>query len=478
MKPKPPGRPLAKATARVRSRPAAAPLSIVILAAGKGKRMNSALPKVLQPLAGKPLLRYVLDTAQRLEPARTCLVYGHAGDTVRAAFPEENLDWALQAEQKGTGHAVMQAMPGIPDDHLVLVLYGDVPLLYAPTLRELIALVDAKSMALLTVKLPDPTGYGRIVRDARGRVKAIVEQNDATAAQQRVRECNTGVMAVPAARLRGWLAKLRSHNAQGEYYLTDIVAMAVKDGIAVRTLAASSEQEVLGVNDRRQLAQLEAVLRTRRAEAAMLAGATLADPARFEQRGELVLGQDVFIDINVVFEGRVVLGDRVHIGANCVLRDMTVGRDTQVFPSCVLEKSQIGAGCNVGPFARMRPGAVLADGVHIGNFVEVKNSHIGKGSKANHLTYLGDSDVGAGVNVGAGTITCNYDGANKSRTVIGDGAFIGSGNMLVAPVAIGANATTGAGSTITRDAPAGKLTLARARQSTIEGWQRPVKRSR
>jgi bifunctional UDP-N-acetylglucosamine pyrophosphorylase/glucosamine-1-phosphate N-acetyltransferase len=405
-------------------------------------------------------------------------VYGHGGDAVRAAFLEENLDWALQAEQKGTGHAVMQAMPDIPDDHLVLVLYGDVPLLYAPTLRELIALVDAKSMALLTVKLPDPTGYGRIVRDARGRVKAIVEQNDATAAQQRIPECNTGVMAVPAARLRGWLAKLRSHNAQGEYYLTDIVAMAVKDGIAVRTLAASSEQEVLGVNDRRQLAQLEAVLRTRRAEAAMLAGATLADPARFEQRGELVVGQDVFIDINVVFEGRVVLGDRVRIGANCVLRDMTVGADTQVFPSCVLEKSEIGASCNVGPFARMRPGGVLADAVHIGNFVEVKNSHVGKGSKANHLTYLGDSDVGAGVNVGAGTITCNYDGANKSRTVIGDGAFIGSGNMLVAPVTIGANATTGAGSTITRDAPAGKLTLARAKQTTIEGWQRPVKRSR
>ncbi len=456
----------------------AAPLSIVILAAGKGKRMNSALPKVLQPLAGKPLLRYVLDTAHRLEPARTCLVYGYGGDAVRAAFPEGHLDWALQAEQKGTGHAVMQAMPGVPDEHLVLVLYGDVPLLYAPTLRELIALADARSMALLTVKLPDPAGYGRIVRDARGRVKAIVEQNDATAVQQRIQECNTGVMVVPAARLRGWLAQLQSHNAQGEYYLTDIVALAVKAGVTVRTLAASSVQEVLGVNDRRQLAQLEAVLRAQRAEAALLAGATLADPARFEQRGELVLGSDVFIDINVVFEGRVVLGDRVRIGANCVLRDMTVGADTQVFPSCVLEKSEIGANCNVGPFARMRPGSVLADGVHIGNFVEVKNSRVGKGSKANHLTYLGDSDVGAGVNVGAGTITCNYDGANKSRTVIGDGAFIGSGNMLVAPVTIGANATTGAGSTITQDAPVGKLTLARAKQTTIEGWQRPMKRSR
>ncbi len=355
--------------------------------------MNSSLPKVLQPLAGRPLLRYVLDTARQLQPVALHLVHGFGGDAVRAAFPEDDLHWALQADQKGTGHAVMQAMPGIPDDHLVLVLYGDVPLLASATLRELIALVDAKSLALLTVKLGDPTGYGRIVRDARGRVKAIVEQNDATPAQQRIHEGNTGVMAVRASQLRGWLTKLRSNNAQGEYYLTDVIAMAVKDGVAVRSLAAPGEDEVLGVNDRRQLAHLEAVLRARRAEAALLAGATLADPARFEQRGELVLGNDVFIDINVVFEGRVVLGDRVRIGANCVLRDMTVGADTQVFPSCVLEKSAIGASCNIGPFARMRPGAVLDDGVHIGNFVEVKNSHIGKGSKANHLTYLGDSDV-------------------------------------------------------------------------------------
>jgi bifunctional UDP-N-acetylglucosamine pyrophosphorylase / glucosamine-1-phosphate N-acetyltransferase len=476
MKTTPRKKPAAKA--KTKTKPVVTPLSVVILAAGKGKRMNSALPKVLQPLASKPLLRYVLDTAQRLEPARTSIVYGHGGDAVRAAFAGDQLDWALQAEQKGTGHAVMQAMPGVPDDHLVLVLYGDVPLLDASTLRALVALVDAKSMALLTVKLDDPSGYGRIVRDARGRVKAIVEQNDATAAQRRIDECNTGVMAVPASRLRGWLAKLKSQNAQGEYYLTDIVAMAVKDGIAVRALAAASEQEVLGVNDRRQLAQLEAVLRARRADAALLAGATLADPARFDQRGELVLGQDVSIDINVVFEGRVVLGDRVRIGPSCVLRDVTIGADTQVFASCVLEQAQVGASCNVGPFARLRPGAVLADGVHIGNFVEVKNSQLGKGSKANHLTYLGDSDVGAGVNVGAGTITCNYDGVNKSRTVIGDGAFIGSGNMLVAPVTIGENATTGAGSTITRDAPANRLTLARGRQVTIEGWQRPVKRGR
>lgn len=455
----------------------AMPLSIVVLAAGQGKRMNSALPKVLQPLAGKPLLSYVLETASTLEPAALHVVHGHGGDAVRAAVPDAGLHWVQQKQQQGTGHAVMQAMPGIPDDHLVLVLYGDVPLMPAATLRELVVLAG-KSMALLTVRLDDPAGYGRILRDARGRVKAIVEEGDATAAQRRIREGNTGVMAVRAGALRGWLGRLQNHNAQGEYYLTDIVALAVKDGVAVRTLAAASEDEVLGVNDRRQLAGLEAVLRARRAAAAMLAGATLADPARFEQRGELVLGQDVFIDVNVVFEGRVELGDRVRVGPNCVLRDMRVGADTELLPSCVLEKSMIGAGCRVGPFARMRPGSTLADGVHIGNFVEVKNSRIGRGSKANHLTYLGDADVGERVNVGAGTITCNYDGANKDRTIIGDGAFIGSGNMLVAPVSIGENATTAAGSTVTQNAPPGKLTLARARQVTIEGWQRPVKRER
>ena len=463
---------------RKKTRSGPAPLSVVILAAGQGKRMNSAHPKVLQPLAGRPLLGHVLEVARQLEPAALHVVYGHGGDEVRAAFAAQSLQWALQAEQKGTGHAVMQAMPGVPDDHLVLVLYGDVPLLNVQTLRDLVALAADGSLALLTVQLADPAGYGRILRDARGRVKGIVEQKDATATQRRIREGNTGVMAVPAGRLRGWLGKLRSDNAQGEYYLTDVVAMAVKDRVAVKPLTAADEAEVLGINDRLQLAQLEAVLRRRNAEAAMRAGATLVDPARFDQRGELVLGRDVFIDANVVFEGRVVLGDGVRIGPNCLLRDMTVGAGTQVFANCVLEKSVIGSDCHVGPFARLRPGAELADGVHIGNFVEVKNSRIGRGSKANHLTYLGDADVGAGVNVGAGSICCNYDGANKSRTVIEDGVFIGSGNMLVAPVTIGAGATTGAGSTITRDAPAGKLTLARGKQVTIEGWQRPVKRPR
>jgi bifunctional UDP-N-acetylglucosamine pyrophosphorylase / glucosamine-1-phosphate N-acetyltransferase len=454
------------------------PLSVVILAAGQGKRMNSHLPKVLQPLAGKPLLRHVVDTARALQPAALHVVYGHGGDQVRAAFEADGLQWALQAEQKGTGHAVMQAMPAIPDDHLVLVLYGDVPLLGAATLRKLLELAADGQLALLTVMLADPTGYGRILRDQSGSVEAIVEQKDASAAQLKIREGNTGVLAVTAGPLRKWLKQLRSDNAQGEYYLTDIVAMAVQDKTAVRPMVAASETEVLGVNDKLQLAELEAALRRERAVAAMRAGATLVDPARFDQRGELTLGRDVLIDVNVVFEGRVVLGDRVRIGPHCVLRDMTVGADTHIVSHCVLEQSDVGAGCSIGPFARLRPGAKLADGVHLGNFVEVKNSSVGKGSKANHLTYIGDATVGAGVNVGAGTIVCNYDGANKSRTVIEDGAFIGSGTMLVAPVTIGANATTAAGSTITRDAPAGKLTLARSRQVTIEGWQRPVKKPR
>ncbi|HWL63271.1 MAG TPA: bifunctional UDP-N-acetylglucosamine diphosphorylase/glucosamine-1-phosphate N-acetyltransferase GlmU [Steroidobacteraceae bacterium] len=462
--------------AQVAAAAALPPVSVVVLAAGQGKRMNSGLPKVLQPLAGRPLLRHVLDTARELQPAGLHVVHGHGGAQVQAAFAGEPVTWALQAEQKGTGHAVMQAMPAIPDDHLVLVLYGDVPLLRASTLRSLVALAGNGGLALLTVQLADPTGYGRVVRDARGSVKSIVEDKDASAREKRITEGNTGVMALPAGRLRQWLGELKSDNAQGEYYLTDVVAMAVKARMPVRPLTALQESEVLGVNDRLQLAQLEGVLRGRNAEEALRAGATLADPARFDQRGQLALGRDVFIDVNAVFEGRVVLGDRVRIGPNCLLRDVTIGADTQVLANSVLERSEVGAGCHLGPFARLRPGNVLADGVHVGNFVEVKNSRIGRGTKANHLTYLGDADVGEKVNVGAGTITCNYDGANKSRTVIGDQVFIGSGNMLVAPVSIGANATTGAGSTITRDAPPGQLTLARGRQVTIEGWQRPVKK--
>jgi bifunctional UDP-N-acetylglucosamine pyrophosphorylase / glucosamine-1-phosphate N-acetyltransferase len=453
-------------------------LSIVILAAGQGKRMNSDLPKVLQPLAGQPLLRHVLNTAKSLRPQGLHVVYGHGGEQVRAQFVTEPVTWALQAEQKGTGHALMQAIPSIPDEHLVLVMYGDVPLLQVETLQALIDKADAKTVALLTVLLADPSGYGRVLRDTRGRVKSIVEQKDASASQLRVREGNTGVLIAPAKRLRSWLGKLRSNNAQGEYYLTDVIAMAVKDKLTVAPLVAADEVEVLGVNDKVQLALLEGALRRRRAVIAMRAGATLVDPARFDQRGELVLGRDVWIDANVVMEGRVVLGDRVRIGSNCVLRDVTIGADTEVVSNCVLEASEVGRSCRIGPFARLRPGTTLADDVHIGNFVEVKNSQVGKGSKANHLTYLGDATVGAGVNIGAGTICCNYDGVNKYRTVIEDGAFIGSGCMLVAPVTIAAGATTGAGSTITKDSPPGKLTLARARQVTIEGWQRPLKTPR
>ncbi|MGC4027327.1 MAG: bifunctional UDP-N-acetylglucosamine diphosphorylase/glucosamine-1-phosphate N-acetyltransferase GlmU [Steroidobacteraceae bacterium] len=472
-----PAKPAAKRKAQSATA-AAAPLSVVVLAAGQGKRMNSALPKVLQKLSGVPLLRHVLETARELAPAALHVVYGHGGEAVRAAFEGEPLHWALQAEQKGTGHAVQQAMPAIPDDHLVLVLYGDVPLLRAQILRELVALAGPKRLALLTVQLADPAGYGRVLRDARGRVRSIVEHRDASAAQLRVREGNTGVLVAPAGRLRGWLARLRSDNAQGEFYLTDVIAMAVRDGVEVAPLVAAEESEVLGVNDRLQLAQLEAVLRRRRAEAAMRAGAQLADPARFDLRGTLELGRDVFIDVNVVLEGQVRLGDRVRIGPGCVLRDVTLGADTVVQAHSVLEQAETGAHCSIGPFARLRPGARLADQVHVGNYVEIKNSSIATGSKANHLTYLGDATVGAGVNVGAGTICCNYDGVNKSRTVIGDGAFIGSGSMLVAPVTVGEGATVGAGSTITQDAPSGRLTLARSRQVTVEGWQRPAKRPR
>ena len=466
-----------KATAR-KPAPTRPPLSVVILAAGQGKRMNSTQPKVLQELAGQPLLRHVLDTARALKPAGLHVVYGHGAEAVRAAFQGEDVGWALQAEQKGTGHALMQAMDAIPDDHLVLVLYGDVPLLRVETLRALIAEASERRVALLTVALADPTGYGRVVRDARGRVRSIVEQRDATPKQQRIREGNTGVLVAPARRLREWLGKLRSDNAQGEYYLTDVIGMAAKAGLGIAATQAAEESEVLGVNDRAQLAHLEAVVRARRAQAAMTQGVMLADPLRFDQRGELVAGRDVRIDVNVVLEGRVELGDGVRIGPGCVLRNVRLGAGTVVHAHSVLEQCEAGADCVIGPFARLRPGAALAARVHVGNYVEVKNSALGEGSKANHLTYLGDATIGAGVNVGAGTICCNYDGVNKSRTQIGDGAFIGSGTMLVAPVSVGEGATIGAGSTLTSDAPAGKLTLARARQITIEGWQRPVKRSK
>ena len=450
-------------------------LSVVILAAGQGKRMKSALPKVLQPLAGAPLLKHVIDTARRLDPAELHVVYGHGGEQVRTAMAAESVSWALQAQQLGTGHAVMQAMPSIPDDHLVLVLYGDVPLTLLHTLRDLMQAAGDDALSLLTVNMQDPSGYGRILRDAAGKPVAIVEHKDATAAQRAIREINTGLMAVPARLLRRWLAALRNDNAQGEYYLTDIVAAAVREGIAVNAVLAADEVEVMGVNDKVQLSEVETALRRRRARELMLAGATLADPARIDIRGEVEVGPDVFIDINVVLSGKVKLGPRVKIGPNCFITDTEIGADTELRANCHIVQARIGERCDIGPFARLRPGALLHDAVHVGNYVEVKNSEIGVGSKANHLSYIGDATIGSKVNVGAGTITCNYDGFNKWPTLIEDGAFIGSGTMLVAPVRIGAGATIGAGSTITRAAPAGTLTLERSKQNSVEGWQSPGK---
>jgi bifunctional UDP-N-acetylglucosamine pyrophosphorylase/glucosamine-1-phosphate N-acetyltransferase len=369
----------------------------------------------------------------------------------------------------------MNAMPGVADDATVLVLYGDVPLVRPATLRRLIEAANQRTLAVLSVRMKDPTGYGRVVRDRGGRVVRIVEHRDATAKERAIDEVNTGLMAAPAAGLRRWLGRIMNDNAQGEYYLTDVVVQAVRDEFSIEAVVADSESEVLGVNDKQQLAEVEAVNRRRRAEELMAQGVTLVDPARFDARGPVEVGRDVYIDVNVVLEGTVKLGDRVRVGPNVVLRDCEIGADTEILPSCVLVESVVGAGCRIGPFARFRPGAVLADEVHIGNFVEVKKSRIKRGAKANHLSYIGDATVGERVNVGAGTICCNYDGANKWPTEIGDGAFIGSGTMLVAPVSIGANATIGAGSTITRDAPPEKLTLERSKQVTLEGWKRPVK---
>ncbi|MCA1798394.1 MAG: bifunctional UDP-N-acetylglucosamine diphosphorylase/glucosamine-1-phosphate N-acetyltransferase GlmU [Xanthomonadaceae bacterium] len=432
-------------------------LTVIILAAGQGKRMHSALPKVLQPLAGQPLLGHVLATARALKPSEVRVVHGHGAERVRAAFPDGQITWVSQDEQLGTGHAVMQAMPGIPDGHTVLVLCGDVPLVRAESLRALVA-AASDAIALLTVDLVDPSGYGRIVRNTAGGVVRIVEHRDATEEERQITETNTGIMAMPAARLAGWLKRLGNDNSQGEYYLTDVIALAVADGVAVNAVKAENEAEVAGVNDRRQLARVERVLQRALADALLERGVTIVDPARFDLRGTLKCGRDVTIDVNCVFEGEVELGDNVTIG-----------------PNCVIQNAVIGDGCTVGPFARIRPGTVLDAGAKVGNFVEVKNAHLAAGAKVPHLSYVGDTEVGAGANVGAGTITCNYDGANKHRTVIGAGAFIGSNSALVAPVRIGDNATIGAGSVVTKDAPAGELTLARGKQTTIKGWKRPTK---
>jgi bifunctional UDP-N-acetylglucosamine pyrophosphorylase/glucosamine-1-phosphate N-acetyltransferase len=454
------------------------PLSVIVLAAGQGKRMRSALPKVLQPLAGRPVLAHVLGAARALRPASIHVVYGHGGERVREAFEgEADLAWCLQAEQLGTGHAVAQALPAIPADHTVLILYGDVPLVRAGVLERLTRRAAEGTLALLTAELDDPAGYGRVLRDGRDRVVRIVEDKDADDAERAVREINTGLLALGAADLRRWVAALGNDNAQREYYLTDIVAAAVAEGRDVEGVLAESASDVLGINDKVQLAAAERALQRREAERLMALGATIADPDRVDVRGDVEIGQDVFIDVGVVLEGRVRLGDRVSIGAYCVLADAALGADSVVHPHSVVSGLEAGDGCEIGPFARIRPGAELADGVKIGNFVEVKKSRIGPASKVNHLTYIGDATIGSKVNVGAGTITCNYDGAAKHRTVIGDNVFVGSGVMLVAPVEIGADATIGAGSTITKNAPPGELTLARARQMSVEGWKRPRKKS-
>lgn len=451
-------------------------LSIVILAAGQGKRMKSDLPKVLQPLAGRPMLSHVIDCARSLDARAIHVVYGHGGEEVRAMLAKEAVNAVLQAKQLGTGHAVLQAMPAIADDDLVLVLYGDVPLIRRDTLERLIGQAGDNSIAVLSVVLDDPTGYGRIVRDTAGNVARIVEQKDANRKELAIREVNTGLMALSARHLRRWLGALRNDNAQGEYYLTDVVVAAVKEGLKVTAVIAPTVSEVLGINDKIQLAEVEAAHRRERANELMRAGVTVADPARLDVRGKVTVGADVYLDINVVLVGNVKLGNRVKIGPNCYIRDAEIGDDTELFPNCVIDTAIIGPNCRIGPFARLRPETNLQRDVHIGNFVEVKKTSIGAGSKANHLTYLGDAMIGEKVNVGAGTVTCNYDGANKSTTVIGDGAFIGSGSMLVAPVKVGANATIGAGSTVSREVPPDKLTVARTRQVTVEGWRRPVKK--
>ena len=449
-------------------------MNVVILAAGQGRRMHSDLPKVLHSLAGKPLLAHVVATARSLDPGVICVVYGHGGESVRAALDQADLIWVRQEPQLGTGHALAQALPHLNPRAATLVLYGDVPLTNAQTLRELHR-AAGKGMALLTIELDDPHGYGRIVR-SRGKIKRIVEEKDATRAERALREINTGIMVLPTARLKAWLAGLRNKNAQKEYYLTDVVAAAVADKVPVNSARPGAAWETLGVNSKAQLAELERIYQRKLAAALMQDGVTLADPARIDVRGSLACGRDVAIDVNCVFEGEVVLGEGVSVGANCVLRDVKVAAGSRIEPFCHLDNADIGARCRIGPYARLRPGTTLAEEVHIGNFVEVKASRIAARSKANHLAYVGDTTVGRDVNIGAGTITCNYDGVNKHRTIIEDEVFIGSDTQLVAPVRVGKGATLGAGTTLTRDAPAGALTVSRARQVTITGWKRPVKK--
>jgi len=449
------------------------PLHVIVLAAGEGKRMKSRRAKVLMPVAGRPLLGHVLATARELDPVAIHVVYGHGGEQVRDAFAvDADLQWVLQAERLGTGHAVAQALAQVPDEARVLVLYGDVPLTRAETLHPL---VTAEGLALLTTRLADPFGYGRVLCDDAARVMAVVEEKDASAEERAVDLVNTGIVAADAARLRGWIARLGCDNAQGEYYLTDIFAMAAAEQRPARSVECADPVEAAGANNPLQLAELEAQYRRRRAGELMLAGVRLADPARIDVRGRVRAGSDVEIDVDVILEGDVELGDDVRIGPFTRVHNARLASGTVVLAHCDLDGVVTHGPCTIGPFARLRPGAELAPGVHVGNFVEIKKAKLGDGSKANHLSYIGDAEIGAGVNIGAGTITCNYDGVNKHLTRIGDGAFIGSNSALVAPVSVGAHATIGAGSVITKDAPPGELTVARGRQLTLSGWQRPTR---
>ena len=452
-------------------------MNVVILAAGMGKRMQSALPKVLHPLAGKPLLSHVIDTARSLQGignANICVIYGHGGDQVPSTVTAADLRFALQEPQLGTGHAVAQASSVLDDSVPTLVLYGDVPLTTSASLQRLIAAAGNDKLAILTAEMADPTGLGRMVRED-GKIVRIVEQKDANEAEKKITEINTGILIAPTAKLKHWLTTLSNNNAQGEYYLTDIVARAVLDGVPVVSAQPDAIWETLGVNSKVQLAELERVYQSTIAKRLLEQGVTLLDPARIDVRGELVCGRDVSIDVGCVFEGKVTLEDGVSVGPNCVIKDSHISAGTSIKAFCHIDEAKVGAKSQIGPYARLRPGTELAEDVHIGNFVEVKNSQIAAHSKANHLAYIGDATIGSRVNIGAGTITCNYDGANKFRTIIEDDAFIGSDTQLVAPVRVGKGATVGAGTTLTKDAPEGKLTVSRARQLTIEGWVRPVK---
>ncbi|MBR9856899.1 MAG: bifunctional UDP-N-acetylglucosamine diphosphorylase/glucosamine-1-phosphate N-acetyltransferase GlmU [Gammaproteobacteria bacterium] len=447
----------------------------VILAAGKGTRMRSSLPKVLHPVAGQPMVRHVIAAARASEVDGIHLVYGHGAEQLKARIDEPGIGWVHQAEQLGTGHAVAVALPEVDDSDRVLVLYGDTPLIQPQTIAALLAAQPQGGVGLLTVKLDNPTGYGRIVRE-QGKVVGIVEQKDANAEQLAINEVNTGVLVAEAGLLKRWLGALNNNNAQGEYYLTDIFAMAHADGCEIATVHPASTAEVEGANDRVQLAGLERAYQKMQAERLMRDGVTLLDPARFDLRGELTVGEEVTIDVNVIIEGKVTLGNRVTIGAGVVLKDCVIGDDAVIKPYSIIEQAELGTASSAGPFARLRPGAVLAEDAHVGNFVEMKKARLGKGSKAGHLSYLGDAQIGEGVNIGAGTITCNYDGVNKFQTVIEDGVFVGSDTQLVAPVRIGKNATIGAGSTITKDVSEAELVITRVRQRHIKDWPRPVKK--